>query len=246
MVWSGRWSILAGAAALAFACSSSSKGLSGGTSGDDGSDGGTPSGSSSGSTSGAGGSSSASFSGSGSSGSVGTGSCQTGVYSGTFSCLFYYGVDASIGDAPDSGGVGPITGTLSFQLTQDVSSHGELATTDTASGTFLAATGLFLAAQADLSGTLDCSAGTFQGQLLNGEYGFNIGGAPLPDPNNKFQGPLVSNYNGATSTFVGGQWSMVIAGEGPCIGSWTASYAGPLDAGAVDGAAAAATDASSD
>src|ERR1019366_4823647 len=93
-------------------------------------------------------------------------------------------------------------------------------------------TGLFIAAAADLSGTLDCSLGKFDGQLLNGEYGFNLGGMPAPDPNNKFQGPLNSDYNGTTATFVNGQWSMNIAGEGPCIGTWTASYAGPLDGGA--------------
>ena len=71
---------------------------------------------------------------------MGTGTCQTGLYSGTFSCLFYYGIDAGIGEAPDSGGVGPITGSMSFKLTQDISSKGELQTTDTASGTFNART----------------------------------------------------------------------------------------------------------
>src|ERR1019366_7971733 len=177
--------------------------------------------------------------------SLGTGVCETGFYSGTFSCFFFYGIDAGIGEAPDSGGIGPITGTMSFKLTQDVSSHGELETTDTASGTFDAATGLFIAADADLSGTLDCTQGKFTGQLVNGEYGFNIGGMPIPDPNNRFQGPLVADYNGSTSTFVNGQWSMMVAGEGPCIGSWTAAYAGPLDGG-VDGAPPSPADASRD
>jgi hypothetical protein len=172
---------------------------------------------------------------------MGTGTCQTGVYSGMFSCLFYYDSDAGIYDAPDAGGVGPITGTLSFKLTQDISSQGELQTTDTASGVFNATTGFIIAAQADLQGKLDCGTGSFTGQLVNGEYGFNLGGAPVPDPNNMFQGPLVSDYNGTSSTFANGLWSMVIAGEGPCIGSWTASYSGPLEGGADDGGSGDAT-----
>jgi hypothetical protein len=241
-------SALAVGAAFAFACGSSSSGsLNAG--GELGPDGGTTNGTSSGTSSGNGGSSglgsSSGFGSSGSGNPIGTGTCQTGIYSGTFSCLFYYGIDAGIGDAPDSGGIGPITGTLSFMLTQDIASSGELSTTDTASGTFDATTGLFIAAAASLSGTLDCSQGKFSGQLLNGEYGFNIGGMPVPDPNNKFQGPLVSDYNGTTSTFVNGEWSMVIAGEGPCIGSWTAMYAGPIDGG-TDAAPTTAADAASE
>lgn len=241
------WSGFLGPAILVFACSSSSSGLTGGPNDGNGSDASDATASSSGGSSGSNGSSgssSASFGGSSSSGmGTGTGACKTGVYMGTFSCLFYFGSDAGLGQAPDSGGVGPITGTMSFMLTQDISSHGELSTTDTASGSFDATTGLFIAAAADLSGTLDCSLGKFDGQLLNGEYGFNLGGMPAPDPNNKFQGPLNSDYNGTTATFVNGQWSMNIAGEGPCIGTWTASYAGPLDGGAE---AAAPADASGD
>jgi hypothetical protein len=245
-----RWSGLFGASLLtfaAFACSSRSGALLVGTTdGNDSGAGDATASSSGGGSSGAVGSSSSFGNGGTSSGtSLGTGVCETGFYSGTFSCFFFYGIDAGIGEAPDSGGIGPITGTMSFKLTQDVSSHGELETTDTASGTFDAATGLFIAADADLSGTLDCTQGKFTGQLVNGEYGFNIGGMPIPDPNNRFQGPLVADYNGSTSTFVNGQWSMMVAGEGPCIGSWTAAYAGPLDGG-VDGAPPSPADASGD
>jgi hypothetical protein len=243
IIWT---SALAVGAACAFACSSSSSGGLNAGSSDVGADGGTTSGSSGGGGSSSGlGSSSGSFGSSGSGTPMGTGTCQTGVYSGTFSCFFYYDSDAGIGDAPDSGGIGPITGTLSFMLTQNITSTGELSSTDTASGTFAATTGLFLAASANLNGTLDCSEGKFSGQLVNGEYGFNIGGTPAPDPNNKFQGPLVSNYNGTTSTFVDGEWSMVIAGEGPCIGTWTAMFSGALDAGS-DSAPSAIVDAASE
>src|SRR5438477_122341 len=83
-------------------------------------------------------------------------------------------------------------------------------------------TGGIIAADADLSGTLDCTTGKFTGQLINGVYGlsFNVNTPPLPDPNNKFQGPLVSDYNGAMSSFVNGQWSMAIGNptQGACIG----------------------------
>ncbi|MGH7272514.1 MAG: hypothetical protein ACREJ3_18960, partial [Polyangiaceae bacterium] len=161
----------------------------------------------------------------------------TGVYSGSFSCLYYYGSDAGAGMAPDAGGVGPITGTMSFTLTQTVSTTGELTTTDTANGTFLATTGGFIAAQANLAGILDCGSGKFTGSLLMGIYGLNFNGMPVPDPNNKFDGPLDSDYNGATSKFVNGQWSMAIMSggtNGACIGTWGASYVGPIDAGTPD------------
>jgi hypothetical protein len=184
-----------------------------------------------------GGTSSGFNTGSGGGTGMGTGTCKTGVYDGTFSCFFYYGSDAGPGMAPDSGGAGPITGTMSFMLSQDVTTTGELSSTDTASGTFLAATGGFISADANLTGTLACDTGKFTGDLVNGMYGLSFtGAAPLPDPNNKFMGPLYSDYNGKTSTFVNGQWSMAIAGEGACIGTWTATYTGPLEAGAVDAA----------
>jgi hypothetical protein len=234
------WSLAGAAVVFVIACSSKSSGLAGGDDGSEsdagssGSSGGSGGSSGTGSSGGGGGSSSATFTGS-SGGGMGTGTCKTGVYSGMFSCLFYYGADAGIGTAPDSGGIGPITGTLSFVLSQDISSQGELETTDTASGVFNATTGGFIAAQANLMGSLDCNSGSFTGQLVNGEYGFNLGGGvPLPDPNNMFQGPLVSDYNGNSSMFVNGQWSMLIAGEGPCIGPWSASYVGPADGGAAD------------
>jgi hypothetical protein len=225
------------AVASALACSSSS--TDDGGNGFDTPDTGTSSNDSgggfgSGSRSGSGGSSGA-F-GAGDSAALGTGTCQTGMYAGTFSCLYYQGVDAGIGGAPDSGGIGPITGTMQFALTQQVSSTGELTQTDIASGTFAAATGGFIAADANLGGTLDCSTGQFTGQLTNGVYGlsFNPSTPPLPDPNNHFQGPLVSEYDGKTSAFVNGQWSMAIAGLGACIGTWTATYSGPIDAGPAD------------
>jgi len=223
------------AGALSFACSGSTTGGFGGNQETGADSGGAGSSSSSGSSGGgsSGGTSSGFMAGEA---GLGTGTCQTGLYSGTFSCLFYYGSDAGPGMAPDSGGVGPITGTMSFMLSQDVSTNGELSTTDTASGSFLAATGGFISAIADLTGTLQCGTGKFNGMLVNGEYGLSFtGAAPLPDPNNKFQGPLSSDYNGTTSSFVNGELSMAIKGEGACIGSWMASYAGPGDGGASTG-----------
>ncbi len=237
------------ACALVLACGSNSDsgatGFASSGTGGSGGDSGPSSGSSSGTSGSSSGSSSGSLSGSSGSGfgssdaaSLGSGTCQAGLYSGTFSCLFYSGLEAGIGPVPDSGGVGPINGTLSFTLTQNISSTGELTQTDTASGTFLAATGGFISADADLSGTLDCASGKFVGQLLNGAYGLSFtGGAPAPDPNNKFQGPFDSDYNGKTSAFVNGRWSMQIQGNGyygACAGPWTATYAGPGDGGPSD------------
>ncbi len=220
------------AGALSFACSSTTSGGFSGNqeTGDDSGGGGSGSGSGGGSSSGTSGGTSSGFK--ADEAGLGTGTCQTGFYSGMFSCLFYMNSDAGPGMAPDSGGVGPIVGTMSFMLSQDVSMNGELATTDTASGTFLAATGGFISAVADLSGTLQCGTGKFTGNLLNGQYGLSFtGAAPAPDPNNKFQGPLYSGYDGKTASFVNGEWSMYIQGLGACIGSWNANYAGPGDAG---------------
>jgi hypothetical protein len=229
---------LAGWGALAAAaCSSSSPGFTGSLNPgiettDGGDDGSTLQSGSSG-----GGTSSGFNTGSGGGTGMGTGTCKTGIYDGTFSCFFFMNSDAGPGMAPDSGGFGPVVGTMSFMLTQDVTTTGELSSTDTASGTFMAATGGFISADANLTGTLECDTGKFNGNLLNGVYGFSLtGGAPAPDPNNKFQGPLYSDYNGKTSAFVDGQWSMAIKGLGACIGTWMASYSGPLEAGAGDAA----------
>src|SRR6185312_10068995 len=101
------------------------------------------------------------------SGGMGTGTCQTGTYTGTFSCGFIYDPDASgtTTDLGADGGIVTITGTISFQLSQSIS--GELGQ-DTASGHIQIGAGFFIVGDADLSGTLDCSTGAFTGSLLNG------------------------------------------------------------------------------
>jgi hypothetical protein len=221
---------LAGATCAPIACGSKSGSALGGDdtgSEDGGSDGSTSSGGSAGSTSSSGssgGSSGGAFMTGDSSGGMGTGTCKTGMYSGTFSCLFYYNSnagDAAPGPIPDAGGLGPITGNLSFLLTQSIS--GELGM-DTASGMFVLAAGVTMGS-AQLNGTLDCGSGTFNGALSGGMYNlFNIFTGP-------FEGPLTSQYSGASFSFVDGTWSLTIPGEGYCPGTWTASYDGPGDAG---------------
>jgi hypothetical protein len=182
-----------------------------------GSSGGIASGGSSGSSSGG------AFMTGDSSGGMGTGVCKTGMYSGTFSCEFY--LDSNAGDAgdaavPDSGGLFMITGNLSFLLTQSIS--GELGM-DTASGSFAINAGI-TPGMATLSGTLECGSGTFTGALTGGQYNFfGFTG--------NFDGPLASQYNGATFSFVDGTWAITIPGQGYCPGTWTANYDGPGDAG---------------
>ncbi|HEX4447258.1 MAG TPA: hypothetical protein VH044_11000, partial [Polyangiaceae bacterium] len=126
------------------------------------------SGGGSGSTSGSGsgsGSSSGSSSGSGvfqgaDSGGMGTGTCQTGMYTGTFSCTFVYDPNADAAPAAGSldAGSNPfpitITGSLSFLLTQSTS--GELGQ-DMASGTFDLTAGI-TTGMATLGGTLECGS----------------------------------------------------------------------------------------
>ncbi len=233
------WSLLAGAATFALACGSSSSGNfnGGGPGGSDDDGGGSSSSSSGGGTgSGSGGTGTASSSFSVSSGGMGSGTCKTGNYAGTFTCEFYLG-DSGAADASADGGLLSVKGTMSFALMQDETAGvGEGTGTDIAAGTFAANTGGIIAATADLSGMLNCGEGVFTGSLTNGDYGLNLGtGMPVSGPGNTFNGPFDSDYDGTTATFVNGTWSMTIANEGTCSGTWTAAYTGPLDGGAGAG-----------
>jgi hypothetical protein len=238
------WSSVASAAllSLAWACSSSSNngGLTGnGDQGDGGSNGGSSSSSSSGGTTGSSGNgSSGTFSTSGA-GGTGNGTCKTGEYVGTFSCSFYEVFDAGI--YFDGGGMtplaGPLMGTMTFALTQDQTAGvGEGSGTDIAMGNFVASLAGIIQANADLQGTLNCGAGTFTGNLVNGVYGLGSGN-PDATPvsgggtSNTFMGPLVSDYDGTTAAFVGGHWEMTIPTLGECVGTWTATYSGGTDSG---------------
>jgi hypothetical protein len=157
-----------------------------------------------------------------SSGGMGTGNCKDGTYSGTFQCTFVFNPDAGAGStaSADAGGL-MITGTISFNLTQ-MTGNGE-SFIDTASGSFSGTAATFFAISADVGGTLNCNSGVFKGNLTNGMYsGFLF-------INGTFSGPLDSQYNGTTFTFVDGSWLLTVPGEGSCPGTWTAAYAG--DAG---------------
>jgi hypothetical protein len=156
-----------------------------------------------------------------SSGGMGTGMCKNGAYAGTFQCTFVF--DADAGDASastvsaDAGGL-MVTGNISFQLTQMVG-NGE-SFIDTASGSFSGTALTFFAIMADVGGTLNCNTGVFTGNLSNGTYsGFLF-------LNGTFSGPLDSQYNGTTFSFVDGSWVLTVPGEGSCPGTWTANYAG--------------------
>ena len=203
---------LVGVVGASIACGSSKTDLSNDDAGTASDSGGSSSGgSSSGATSSGG--SSGMFSGGDSGQGMGTGNCQTGMYTGTFSCGFIYDPDASM---PDAAGAFTITGSLSFVLKQSTS--GELGE-DTASGTFDLNAGL-TTGSATLGGTLECACGQFTGALTAGTYsllGIFTGG---------FAGPLTSDYNGTSFSFVDGTWALVIAGEGTCPGTWTAHYVG--------------------
>jgi hypothetical protein len=220
---------LVGTASLPLACGSKAAGFGPNDAGGDdaqgaaasssGSSGGLSAGSSSGS---AGGSSGAFASQGDGAAGMGNGVCKTGTYSGPFSCGFYFDQDAGTtapvdGGAVD-GGLLQITGTLSFLLTQSMS--GELGQ-DVASGTFAISAGLsFISGMATLGGTLDCSTGVFTGALTGGTYNaFLIF-------TGTFDGPLTSEYNGQTFSFVNGGWSLTIPGEGYCQGQWSADYTG--------------------
>jgi hypothetical protein len=156
-----------------------------------------------------------------SSGGMGTGTCKNGTYSGTFQCTFVFNPDA--GDAgggtvsADAGGL-MITGNISFNLTQNTGSGESF--TSTASGSFSGTAAAFFNIMADVGGTLNCNSGVFQGSLTNGMYsGFLF-------INGTFSGPLDSQYNGTTFSFVDGTWLLTVPGEGSCPGTWTANYAG--------------------
>lgn len=231
------WSALLGAGVVAAACGSSSSGNLSGQPGAGDDDAGDTASSSSGAIatgSGSGGGSSSSSFGISSGGSMGNGTCKTGEYAGTFSCYFYQVFDAGLNDMPDSGGVGPVTGTMSFALTQNQTAGvGEGTGTDIAMGTFAASLSGIVQADADLQGMLNCGQGLFTGNLVNGVYGFGNGmgdAGPVSSggASNTFMGPLQSGYDGTTAEFVNGRWSMTIPTLGECIGSWNATYSGPL------------------
>jgi len=222
-----------GAACSPMACGSNGSSFGQNVGSDD--DSGTMTGSTSSSGSSSGGSSSGGGSAGGSSGGftqgdsggMGTGTCQTGTYSGPFSCGFYFDQDSGTtapvdGGAPD-GGLVQITGSLSFELAQSMS--GELGQ-DTASGTFAITAGLLISGSATLGGTLDCASGSFTGALSGGRYSVFFGLIT-----GTFDGPLTSDYNGKTFSFVNGGWSLTVPGEGYCQGQWSASYAGLGDGG---------------
>ncbi len=219
---------LLGAVGAPLACSSKASGLDGDDGGGGTQDASTSS--SSGSSGGNGSSGGSSGSSSSSSGAfatqddgavgMGTGVCKTGTYSGPFSCGFYFDMDAGTTPPVDGGsadgGLFAITGSLSFSLKQSMS--GELGQ-DVASGTFAISSGLFISGMATLGGTLDCSTGVFTGALSNGTYNVFFGLFT-----GSFDGPLTSEYNGTTFSFVNGIWSLTVPGEGYCQGQWNADF----------------------
>jgi hypothetical protein len=218
---------LGGSVASAACGGSSSPPFAQDTPGDSGtSSGSTSGGSGSGGGSGSSSSGSQGFSQGDSGGGMGTGVCQTGMYTGTFSCGFILnpgdaGLDAS---SPDASPFPPITGNLSFVLSQ--STHGELGQ-DMASGTFVLNAGL-TTGMANLDGTLDCASGQFTGSLSGGTYSISFFG--LPFFSGTFEGPLTSAYNGTSFSFTDGTWALNVANEGECPGTWTANYVGAADA----------------
>jgi hypothetical protein len=182
--------------------------------GDDGAGGG-------GSSSGGSGGSSSGFSlgeGGASSGGLGTGTCQDGLYTGTYQCSFDFSPDGGAVDTEggfnDAGFV--VSGPLSFTLMQSGTSGESFI--DTASGTFggTCCLGLFTITS-NLSGMLNCNTGTFSGALSDGGYtGLGMMGA--------FSGPLSSGYDGTNFTFVDGTWALNVPMYGTCVGIWTANY----------------------
>jgi len=153
---------------------------------------------------------------------MGTGVCKDGTYSGTFMCTFIFDPDAGADDAgevsADAGGL-PITGTISFQLTQNTGSGESFI--DTASGTVNGTAATFFTIMGNLGGTLNCNSGVFVGNLSNGAF---MDDGPVKLISGTFGGPLSSQYNGTTFSFVDGQWLLTVPGEGRCKGTWSASY----------------------
>lgn len=225
--WVGSLSFVAAMAAMvtSVACSSSKSGpLSGGDGSGSGSSGSGSSGD--GTTSGSSGdfsSGSTTMFQTGDSGGLGTGSCKTGYYAGSFTCGFIYDPDADGVSLDASGSSSPFQfgGTLGFNLTQSIS--GELGE-DEANGSFTLQAGI-TTATAVLSGTLNCSTGQFSGALSGGM--FNLLGFT-----GSFDGPLNSEYDGTKAAFTDGAWGLALPTYGTCPGTWTATYMGAADAGA--------------
>lgn len=147
-------------------------------------------------------------------GSMGTGTCKSGTYSGTFQCTFMFSADS--GGAPDASGV-TITGAVSLYLAPaDGGSPGFAP----ASGNFSGAASGSVNVGAVLGGVVDCGTGAFTGQLTNGTYSLYIFASGT------FSSPLAADYDATTSSFVNGTWQLDVAGQGTCVGSWMAGYTG--------------------
>jgi hypothetical protein len=143
----------------------------------------------------------------------GTGACNSGTYSGLFTCTVVLNADAGV-DA----GMGPtaFAGTIALELTTtDASSPGVGMVAGSFSGNSTA--GLSTALSAGVSGSLSCGSGTFGGALTGGTV--SVYGMTFP-----FSSTLASEYDG--SAFVNGALTLVFS-SATCPGTWSASYAGP-------------------
>jgi hypothetical protein len=145
------------------------------------------------------------------------GTCVAGHYVGTFDGKYnspvIFNLPVDVKASPNS-----LTPGMEFTL---VRGTGEIFTVKDGKLKGVAATGLLqINFEADITGTLDCTARKFTGRLENGFY-------DIATVHYKFEGPISADYDKQTHSFVNGLWSVkepadttMVAGGG---GTWTAA-----------------------
>jgi hypothetical protein len=128
--------------------------------------------------------------------------CREGNYAGDFTCM------VSIA------GVSPVTATAQATFTLQEKSAGTLTVTN--SDLAFDLTGYIFAG--DLSGSLDCAAGAFHADIVNGMFVAVL----LPIPGS-FTGAIDGQIDDTTNDLAGA-WSFMATAGGPsCSGSWHAT-----------------------
>lgn len=143
-----------------------------------------------------------------------SGSCQAGTYTGSFNVMYTPG-GMGFGGQP---GPVQVIGNFDFTLVRE-SSNGEIF--EITGGTFTGMAAGFVPFEADLQGTLDCAAATFEGMLVNGSY---VAGLVM----GQFRGSLGADYDKQASAFLNGAIELMEpTNGGHGSGTWQATYAGP-------------------
>lgn len=137
--------------------------------------------------------------------------CQAGQYTGTFTCTFALTDEVAmmLGFAIE------LTGPVTFTLERSM--NGEFL--EISQGQFEAVANGFIGARAMLHGKLDCRTNHFEATLSDGMWAFGDPAAPLI-PGGMLEGLITGSYQ---SSALSGMWSIGDPMLGNCDGTWNVS-----------------------